>query len=143
MVVDQNGTEIGIATDPYGGLLLRHVGNDAIVFWATSAGPTRNDLVFYHAKSDCSDDRYVRIQGGAGFAYYAEVRDGAAFYTKTQDPLGLIQVAIQASESFGAADDATRVGACVPFDGGTLSLGVVTMAPDPALMNPALPLRLK
>ena len=121
-VVDQNGTEVGVATDPFGGLLLRRVGNDAIVFWATSDGPTRDDVTFFHAKGDCSDDRYIRIPGGAGFAYYAEVRDGAAFYTKTQDPLGLIQIAIQASESFGPNDDATqrwnmravRRGHCLP-----------------------------
>jgi hypothetical protein len=142
-VVDQNGTEVGIATDPFGGLVLRHVGNDAVVFWATSAGPTRNDMTFFHAKSDCSDDRYIRIPGGAGFAYYAEVRDGAAFYTKTQDPLGLIQITIQASESFGNTDDATKAGTCVPYDGGTLSLGVVTMTPDPEITKLALPLRLK
>ncbi|MGH9142546.1 MAG: hypothetical protein ACRD2I_15555, partial [Vicinamibacterales bacterium] len=37
-VVDQNGVTVGLATEPYSGLLFRRVGEDAIVFFATVDG---------------------------------------------------------------------------------------------------------
>jgi len=35
-VVDQNGQHVGLASEPFSGLLLRHVGSDVIVFFAST-----------------------------------------------------------------------------------------------------------
>jgi hypothetical protein len=141
-IVDQNGLNVGIASELFSGLLLRRLGNDAIVFFASVNGPTAGPIDFYHATTDCSDGRYISISGGAGFAYFAAVRGGTAFYTKTVDPTTAAPVAIVASEHFDANEDATRPGTCnAAADPGPV--GALTMASDPALLNLALPLRLK
>jgi hypothetical protein len=142
-VVDQNGQDVGVATDVFGGFIYRRVANDAIMFFATPAGPVTGPMDFYHSTADCSDNRYLPIVGGAGFAYYAMVRGGTAFYTKTMDPNGTLQVPILAVEHFNAADDATQAGVCSPMAIAGASLGAVTTATDPVLASLALPLRLK
>jgi hypothetical protein len=142
-VVDQNGQDVGVATDVFGGFIYRRVGNDAIMFFATPAGPATGPIDFYHSTVDCTDNRYLPIVGGAGFAYYATVRGGTAFYTKTMDPNGTLQVPILAVEHFNAADDATQAGVCSAMAVAGASLGVVTTATDPVLASLALPLRLK
>jgi hypothetical protein len=142
-IVDQSGQQVGIAVEAFSGILLRRVGDDAIVFFASANGFAPGAIDFYHSTADCSDSRYLPISGGAGFAYFATIRGGTAFYTKAIDSTGTVQVPILAYEHFEAADDATRPGVCTPYDGGTASLGVVTMASDPVLANLALPLRLK
>jgi hypothetical protein len=142
-IVDQNGQDVGVATDVFGGFVYRRVGNDAIMFFATPAGPVTGPIDFYHSTADCSDSRYLPIVGGAGFAYYATVRGGTAFYTKTMDPNGTLQVPILAVEHFNAADDATQAGVCSPMVNAGASLGVVTTTTDPVLASLALPLRLK
>jgi hypothetical protein len=142
-IVDQNGQEVGVATDVFNGILYRRVGNDAIVFFASAAGPSTVPLDFYHATADCSDSRYVALQGGSGLAYFASVRGGTFFYTRTTDPAVAPQVPILAFEHFEVTDDATLPGICRPMAMGTAPLGVLTTATDPALANLSLPLRLK
>ena len=142
-IVDQNGQEVGIATDPFAGLLMRHEGTDIVMFFASASGPSTGPLDFFHAAADCSDSRYLPIQGGAGFTYFASVHGGAVFYTTAIDPNVTPQVAIHAYEHFEQNDDATRPGVCTPVDGGMASLGTAIMALDPALANLALPLRIK
>jgi collagen triple helix repeat protein len=136
-VVDQTGAEVGLASELFSGLLVRRVGSDAIVFFASTAGAVRGPMDFYHSMADCSDSRYMSITGGAGFAYYAAVRGATVYYTKTVVP---VDVPILAIEHFEPNDDA---GVCTPYDGGMASLGVVTTASDPGLANLVLPLRLK
>jgi hypothetical protein len=134
---------VGVALEPFSGLVLRRVGADAIVFFASLGGPVAGPIDFYHSTSDCSDSRYIPISGGAGFSYFATIRGGTAFYTKTMDPTGTVQVPVLAYEHFEANDDATQPGVCTPYDAGNASLGVLTMASDPAIANLALPLLLK
>ena len=141
-IVDQNGLNVGVASELFSGLLLRRLGNDAIVFFASLNGPTAGPIDFYHATADCSDGRYLPISGGAGFAYFASVRGGTAFYTKTVDPAAAAPVLIVASEHFGPNEDATQPGTCQEA-GDPGPVGVLTTASDPALLNLALPLRLK
>jgi hypothetical protein len=119
------------------------MGDDVIVFFASLGGPTAGPIDFYHSTPDCSDNRYIPISGGAGFSYFATVRGGTAFYTKTMDPAGTLQVPVLSYEHLDASDDATLPGVCMPYDVGNASLGVLTMASDPTLANLALPLRLK
>ena len=132
-----------MATDLFGGFLYRRVGNDAIVFFATTAGPTATPIDFYHSAADCSDSRYVTVQGSSGLAYFASVRGNTFFYTKTTDPTVAPLLPIQAFEHFEVTDDATLPGTCTPIAMGTIPLGVVTMATDPVLTSLSLPLRLK
>ena len=113
------------------------------MFFASPGGPTVGTMDFYHATSDCSDSRHLQIMGGVGFAYFASVRGGMAFYTKTLDPTGTLQIPIMAYEHFEPGEDATQPGVCLPIAGGAASLGVVTMTTDPVLTNLALPLRFK
>jgi hypothetical protein len=142
-VVDQNGQSVGVATDLFGGLLSRRVGNDTVLFFATAAGIPAGPLDFYHATTDCSDNRYLPISGGSGFAYLASVRGSTIFYTKTVDAASTTPIPILAIEHFEPSDDPTGRGVCTPYDVGVASLGAVTMASDPGLANLALPLRLK
>jgi hypothetical protein len=142
-IVDQNGQDVGVATDVFGGFLFRRVGNDALLFFASTAGPTATPIDFYHSTADCSDSRYLTIPGSSGFAYYATVRGNTFFYTKVTDPTATLQVPILAFEHFEVNEDATLPGVCRPMAMGTAALGAVTMATDPALANLALPLRLK
>jgi len=141
-IVDQNDVLVGLASETFSGLLLRRLGNDAIVFFASVNGPTAGPIDFYHATTNCSDGRYLPISGGAGFAYFAAVRGGTAFYTKTVDPAAAAKVAMVASEHFEANQDATLPGICnAAADPGPV--GALTTASDPGLVNLALPLRLK
>lgn len=142
-VVDQLGQEVGLATDPYSGLVLRRVGADAIVFLASPSGPSAGPIDFYHSTADCSDSRYIPIASGTGFAYFATVRGDTAFYTKAVDPTGTSQVRILAYEHFEAGENALQQGVCTPYDVGSASLGVLTTASDPLLGQLALPLHLK
>ena len=115
-----------------------------VIFSATSAGPTAAVIEFYHSKDDCSDSRYVPTFGSAGFAYYASVRGDTVFYTTTTDPLGAIEMPIVAYEHFEVGEDPTQPGACRQLaNGGSASLGVLTIATDATLGSLALPLRLK
>jgi len=141
--VDQDGQEVGVATDPFGGLVLRHVGDDAVLFFVSPAGPAAGAIDFYHTREDCGDDRYLAISGGAGFAYYAYVHGGSLFYTRMQDPGMTVQVPIRAYEHFEQNEDAVLTGRCTVLDGGTASLGRVTAVSDPTLANLRLPLRIK
>jgi hypothetical protein len=112
-----------------------------VVFYASAAGPTAAHLDFYHATADCSDGRYVVIQGGSGLAYFAWVRGGKLFYSRTTDPAVAPQMPILAFEHFEVTDDATLPGVCRQVAMGTLPLGVLTTATDPALASLSLPLR--
>jgi collagen triple helix repeat protein len=143
LVVDQDGQEVGVATEPFSGLVLRHVGADAVVFFATAAGPVTASIDFFHTAVDCTDARYLGISGGAGLASFASVHGTSIFYTKTMDPNQTEQVPIRAYEHFEQNEDATLAGVCTPYDGGTASLGVVTMVNDPVLANLRLPLRIR
>jgi hypothetical protein len=142
-IVDQNGQDVGVATDIFNGVLYRRVGTDAIVFYASMAGPTAAPIDFYHSTADCSDSRYLTISAGSGFAYYATVRGGTLFYTKVTDPASAPQLPILAFEHFEVTDDATLPGVCRPMAMGTVPLGVVTTATDPVLASLSLPLRVK
>ena len=141
-IVDQNGQNVGVSTDPFSGIVYRRVGNDMIAFYASTAGPWKGAIDFYHTTDNCSDARYVTT-GGSGFAYFAAVRGATAFYTKTVDPANTLQVSAVAFEHFEADEDATQPGTCLPMGVITASLGVVTTATDPALGSLSLPLRLK
>jgi hypothetical protein len=141
-VVDQTGQEVGVATEPSSGLILRRLGSDPIVFFASINGPTPGPIDFFHSTADCSDNRYLPIWS-SGLAYFAMIRGGTAFYTKAVDPTGATKVPVLAYEHFESADDPMQPGTCTPYDVGSMSLGVLTTATDPALANLALPLRLK
>jgi len=131
-----------MSSETFSGLLVRRLDKDAIVFFASVNGPSAAPIDFYHATADCSDGRYLPISGGAGFAYFASVRGGTAFYTKTVDPAAAAQVSIVTSEHFEANEDPTQHGACnAAADPGPV--GPLTTASDSALMNLTLPLRIK
>jgi hypothetical protein len=141
-IVDQNGQEVGAATDAFGGFIVRKIGTDAVAFYGSTAGLQTGPIDFYHSTPDCSDSRYVQIFGGAGFAYFAWTHGSTVFYTKSVDASA--QVPVLAYEHFEATDDPTQPGRCLAIDGGGLaSVGVVTTATDPVLGSLALPLRLK
>ena len=142
-VVDQNGQEVGVVADPLNGRLMRRVNTDPIMFAATADGPVPGPIDFYHSTLDCSDRRYVPTYGSAGFAYYAAIRGGTAFYTTTVDPTFSLQVPIHAYEHFDVGDDPTQPGVCTPLEGGFASLGVLTITTDATLGSLSLPLRLK
>jgi hypothetical protein len=140
-LVDQNDQEIGVVTDPVNGAVLRHVGDDSVVIYATANGPVTGPLTFYHASADCKDDRYVGIPGQSGFAYAAAVHGGAVLYTKTDQSVART-VDVQAYEQIDAKQDAMQPGTCLPLVFSS-QLGVVTAVSDPALANLKLPLHLK
>ena len=81
--------------------------------------------------------------GSAGFAYDASVRGGTAFDTTTTDPSGSLEVPILAYEHFRSRRHPTQPGACAPLDGGSASLGMLTIATDTTLASLVLPLQLK
>jgi hypothetical protein len=146
LLVDQNNQEVGVATDPFSGIVARKVGEDYVVFFASPNGPDETALDFYHATPDCSGPRYLPISGGRGFAYYAQVHHGAVFFTKTPatDATGApASVNVQSFEHFEAGQDATAPGVCSPWDAAGMSVGVVTAVSDPVLATLALPLRIK
>jgi hypothetical protein len=57
------------------------------------------------------------------------------FYTKVVDPTGATKVPVLAYEHFESADDPMQPGTCTPYDVGSMLLGVLTTATDPALAN--------
>ena len=57
--------------DPYGGLVMRRVGADTVVFFVSPAGPDSGPIEFYHTTSDCSGARYVHTGYQRGLAYFA------------------------------------------------------------------------
>jgi hypothetical protein len=141
-VVDHLGQEVGIAIDPFGGFVLRHVGGDTLAFYTSPGGISAGPIDFYHQSSDCSDARYLPILGGAGFAFFAWPSGTTFFYTKTLDPTGTVQVPIGAIEHFEANEDATLAGHCSPASGAG-SLGLATSVSDPLVATLQAPLRLK
>jgi hypothetical protein len=138
-IVDSNNQDVGIATEPFGGLVLRQIGDDHVMFLATTAGPRADAIEFYHLSADCTDSRYVQVVGGAGFAFYAQVRQGTAYYTKAQDQT---YVNYLAKEHFEPGDNPAVAGACVAEDDWK-PLGVLTSATDSVLSTIAPPLRVK
>lgn len=146
LLVDQNNQEVGVATDPFSGIVARKVGQDYVVFFASPSGPDETALDFYHTSLDCSGPRYLSISGGRGFAYYAQVHHGAVFFTKTPatDALGApTAVDVHSFEHFEAGQDAMAPGVCSPWDAAGMSVGVVTAVSDPVLATLSLPLRIK
>ncbi|HEY1909720.1 MAG TPA: hypothetical protein VGG73_02255 [Vicinamibacterales bacterium] len=139
-MVDQNGTEIGTATDPFGGMIVRRAGDDAVALFGSTGG-LDDEITFYHTTTNCTDPRQFYVDGGSGLAYLGAAHGGALFYTRTIIPGP--QVPVVAVERFEKGQDATQPGVCTLEDHGSGSLGVVTMVIDSALANLALPLRLK
>jgi hypothetical protein len=129
-----------VTTEPYSGLVTRRVVADTIMFFATVTGPTPAAIDFYHLSTNCTDDRYVPIMGGAGFVYFASMRGATAFYTKSIDPT--VQMDFHSVEHYEPGEDATQVANCTASEG-TKALGPLTTATDSALASLALPLRLK
>jgi hypothetical protein len=145
LVVDANGQEVGILTDPMNGTVVRKVGNDAVWFTAPASGIPEGPINLFHSSPTCSDERYVQIMngGGQGLVFFAQVHSGAIFYTKTLDPFFTVSVPIHAYEHFNPGQDATQAGPCIPWEGGNRSLGVVSTAIDPAVSTFVAPLRIR
>jgi hypothetical protein len=144
IVVDANNTEVGVATDPFSGIVMRRVGADTVIFFASPAGPDGGVMEFFHTTPDCTGDRYVRTAFQRGLAFFAQVHLGTIFYTTTVDPGGALQVPVGSIERFQANEDATQPGLCVPVEPGTVdSLGVVTTVSDPVIAGLTPPLRIK
>jgi hypothetical protein len=146
LLVDQNNQEVGVPTDPYSGIVLRKVGQDHVVFFASPGGPDEGTIDFFHTTADCSGDRYLGISGGRGFAYYALIHRGAVFFTKTPatDPLGVpAAVDVHSFERVEAGQDAMAPGSCNPYVQDGANVGVVTAVSDSVLASLALPLRIK
>jgi hypothetical protein len=146
LVVDANGTEIGILTDAMNATVVRKVGvdGDAVWFTAPGSGLPAAPLYFFHSAVDCSDQRYLQITGGQGLAFFGYVHGGAVFFTKTLDPFFNVKVPVQAFEVVDAGKDATLAGKCFAFgDGAEYSLGVVTTAIDSAMATLAAPFRIR
>lgn len=144
LVVDAQGSEIGMATDPFSGVVLRRAGEDLVIFFASPNGPAKGPIEFYHTDANCQSERYMSTSYARGFTPFALVHKGVVFYTKALDPDGTVQVPVLSYERFEADQDATQPGTCLPWAGlPTLSLGVVTAVSDPVLATPALPYRIK
>ena len=143
MLFDQNDQEVGRVTDLFSGFIVRRVGNDVLALYAAPSGVLAGPIDFYHSTADCSDNRYLPIMGGAGFAYFTWPRGGTLFYTKAVDTASTPQLPIKAYEHFEVTDDATHPGVCTPYEAGLASIGVVTTATDPVLASLALPLKVK
>lgn len=143
LVVDANDQEVGILTDPMNAIVVRKVGDDAVWFTAPGSGVSSAPINFFHSAADCTDPRYLQIMGGQGLAYFGSLHGGAIFYTKTLDPFYTVAVTIRAYEHFDAGQDATLPGRCIPYNGGTHSLGVVTTAIDPAVATFVGPLHVR
>src|SRR5262245_15098972 len=114
VVVDANGTEIGVATDPLNGAVMRRVGNDTVTFSASPNGPWSEleSIEFFYTTPDCSGPRYIDTWYAGGLAYVGHIHNGVLFYTKTLDPFGVVQVPVGSSERFDAGQDATQPGVC-------------------------------
>jgi collagen triple helix repeat protein len=147
LVVDANGTEIGVATDPYSGAVMHRVGDDAVTLWMSTTGGARSEedpIDFYYATPDCSGPRYVTTAFASGFSHAGYVHNGVLFYTRTPDPLGTVQAPVGSYEHYNAHEDAMQPGVCNQLaDGTTASVGLAITVNDPALANMALPLRIK
>jgi hypothetical protein len=144
MVVDANGQDVGILTDPMNGTVVRKLeSGDAVWFTAPASGLPKGPINFFHSSADCSDQRYLQIMGGQGIVFFGQVHGGAIFYTKTLDPFFMVSVPVRSYEHFEAGQDATLPGTCIPWAGGNRSVGVVTTAIDQAVSAFVAPLRLR
>ena len=143
VVVDANGTAIGIATDPYSGTVMRRAGEDT-VFFSISASGLAGGAIFYHTQPDCSDSRLVETRYAGGFAYPAQVHNGLIFYTRTLDPNAVVQVPAAAYEVVEGTANAMQPGTCVAFPSPVYtSLGPVTVFDDPQLATVKAPVQIK
>jgi hypothetical protein len=143
-VVDAVNQEVGTATEPFGGLLLRRMGNDNVLFLATPNGPVKSAIDVYYLSADCGGAPHVSPSGGVGLAFYAQVNSGTAFFTRNFDLSAAMPVTFLSHEHFEANEDATKLGTrCVNNEPTDAMLGTLTMATDPVLGNPALPWRVK
>jgi hypothetical protein len=132
--------------DALNAVVLRKFGNDHVWLYAPPSGFLDSGIDFYHTAEDCSDARLLFSSQGQGLIFYGQPHHGAVFYTTTTDPQGTIAVPIHAIEHFDAGQDATvppSPATCQPFDGGTMSVGPVTTATDPALSTLVAPFRIK
>jgi hypothetical protein len=144
LVVDAAGREVGMATDPFNGIVMRRVGTDMVTFFASPNGPASSSITFYHTDETCQSERYMSTSYARGFTPFAQVHRGVVYFTRTIDPDGTVQVPILSYEQFQSDEDATQPGACLPWTGpSTASLGVVTAVSDPALASAATPFRIK
>jgi len=146
LVVDANGVEIGVATDPVNGGVIRRVGADVVGFAASPNGlwSELETIEFLHTSDDCSGPRYIDTWYAGGLAYVAHIHNGVIFYTRTLDPYGVVQLQVGSSERFGPGEDATQPGVCnVLGTGTTRSAGPLEMVHDPAISGLRAPLRIK
>jgi hypothetical protein len=147
LVVDANGIEIGVATDPYSGAVMHRVGADAVTLWMSTTGGARSEdegIDFYYSTADCSGPRYLTTAFASGLSHAGFVHNGVLFYTRTPDPLGTVQVPVGSYEHYNAHEDAMQPGVCSELPAGTTaSVGPAIAVNDPALAQMALPLRLK
>jgi hypothetical protein len=144
LVVDAVGQEVGVVTDVYNGYVVRRVGDDMVWFAAPSSGLPVAPTIFFHLDAECGGERYLQNIGGQGLAYFAKVHRGVVFYTRTLDPLRAIAIPVQSYEVVGPTEDARLPGRrCVPYDGSTNSIGVVTTVFEPALALLIPPFRIK
>jgi len=149
--VDATDTEIGVATDPFSGIVTRRLGDDLVVFFASTGGLDTGAIEFLHTSSDCSGDRYVTTSFQRGLAYFAQVHLGTLFYTKTADPGMQIQLPVGSVEKFEVNEDATLpwmpgspVGKCTEASQGRVeSAGPLTMVTDQVISGLTPPLRIK
>ena len=102
LVIDANGIEIGVATDPLNGWVMRRVGSDVVGFAASPNGPWSElePIEFFYTTTDCSGPRYLDTWYAGGLAYVAHIHNRVLFYTKTLDPYGLVQLPVGSSERF-------------------------------------------
>jgi len=143
LVVDANGTEVGMLIDAMYGTVLRIVGEDAVTFTAPAAGLEAGALIFFHTSTDCLDQRYMRNSGGVGFVHYAQLHGGMVFYTKLAKQYDDAAVTINAFELVAPNQDPMQPGKCYVNEMGQGSYGPVTMVVDEALGHLAAPLRVK
>lgn len=134
-VVDSLGQPVGSLDDAFNGKILRKEGTDTVWFNATSAGFQPSAIFFFHNSPTCADARLLQAtpNGSAGFAFFAQVHGNAVVYTRKIDPFSTSLTVIHAFERIDVGVDATLPAACVPFEGGSRSLGEAVVAVDPAL----------
>jgi hypothetical protein len=146
LVVDANGTEIGVATDPVNGGVMRRLGADVVGFAASANGPWSEleTIEFLHTSDDCSGPRYLDTWFAGGLAYVAHIHNGVIFYTRTLDPFGLVQLQVGSSERFAPGENATQPGVCTVLAPGTMrSAGPLETVNDPAISGMRAPLHIK
>jgi len=140
-IVDALGVELGVATEPYSGMVMHKVGDDTVVVFASPQGFARGPIDFYHLSDDCSGARHV-ISYQRGFAYYAQVNNGTLYYTTTLDPDSTLLVTYGSVERVDVGQDASLPGVCTPMMG-QLSLGVAKAVYDPLVAAAVTPFRFK